>query len=212
MLLINDIKWCNHWRQFSDVSDCITVSLALLRSLASYLSSDTIRSQNAPYYCLYLRTYLQLQWYHPKLDKANDTEHSDVKKSRSALKRAAAKKPVATGLGANISALTSVKLEGYGTTGLHSKSPGPKAINAVTSSSNTVCFFALATAAHFSVTRPDGSIVDFACKRSLCSMRHPALCDITQGEAIQVCEKFKGPNGQALADHIKGLPGASFKV
>ena len=144
--------------------------------------------------------------------KTNDTEHSDVKKSRSALKRAAAKKPVATGLGANISALTSVKLEGYGTTGLHSKSPGPKAINAVTSSSNTVCFFALATAAHFSVTRPDGSIVDFACRRSPCSMRHPALCDITQGEAIQVCEKFKGPNGQALADHIKGLPGTSFKV
>ena len=145
----------------------------------------------------------------------NDTEHSGVKRSRSALKRAAARNPVATGLGANISALASVKLESYGTTGPHSKSPGPRAINAVTSSnslSNTICFFALATAAHFSVTRPDDSIVDFACRRSPCSMRHPALRDITQSEAIQVCKKFKDPNSQAPADHIKGLPGASFKV
>ena len=151
-----------------------------------------------------------------QVDKiTNDAEHSEVKRSRSALKRAAAKKIVATALGTNVSALASVKLEGYGTTGPHSKSPGSRATNTIPSSislSNTICFFALATAAHFSVTRPDGSIVDFACRRSPCSMRHPALCDITQGEAIQVCEKFKGPNGQALADHIKGLPGTSFKV
>ena len=99
----------------------------------------------------------------------NDTEHSGVKRSRSALKRAAARNSVATGLGTNISALASVKLESYGTTGPHSKSPGPRAINAITS-------------------------LKVESVRSL------------------VCKKFKGPNSQALADHIKGLPGVSFKV
>ena len=96
-----------------------------------------------------------------QLDKtSNNTEFSEVKRSRSALRRTAAKKPVAAALGANISTLAGVKLGGYGTTGPQSKSPGPRAINAVTSSngsSSTISFFALATAAHFSITRPGTS-------------------------------------------------------
>ena len=145
---------------------------------------------------------------------ANAAEYSEVRKSRSALKRAAAKKSATVALGANLPTLASVKLEGSGATDSHSKSPGTRGVNTATSSnsaSSTICFFALATAANFSVTRPDGSIVDFACRRSPCSMRHPALCDITQKEAILACEKFKGPNGQTLAGHLKGMPGAKFK-
>ena len=95
---------------------------------------------------------------HTPADKAaSAAEYSEVRKSRSALRRAAAKKSATVALGANFSTLASVKLEGSGATESHDKSPGTRVVNAATSSnsaSNTcldrflLCYFAQCWVAH----------------------------------------------------------------